>query len=185
MEIIGEVRFGIVRKARVNGNAFAIKFPKSNENLDHEIGLLLVIPRHVNIVGFVGTSSNEPKSLVLEFCSDSSLIDFIKTFEYIESDTPLALFQQIACEMGHLDSNVHRDLAPRNVLVNYKIAKISDFGLARHTDAAIGTFISKGHEILLERIMCPDCTKDLIFFPKKQMSGHLVSSCTKSWTITN
>lgn len=78
---------------------------------------------------------------------------------------------QTANGMHYLEEKgvCHRDLAPRNVLINHnKIAKISDYGLA-----VACPYVKKIPEKLPTQILAPECLE----------AAHIYTSCSDVWAF--
>uniref|UniRef100_A0A914R8Y8 Protein kinase domain-containing protein n=1 Tax=Panagrolaimus davidi TaxID=227884 RepID=A0A914R8Y8_9BILA len=110
----------------------------------NELSEMKQINGHKNIVKMIGCITvGDRICLVLEFCpyrdllqysktKQTELLTFLETAENIEKEF-LIFGWQISNGMQYLASEgiIHRDLAARNILINeFKIAKISDFGLS-------------------------------------------------------
>uniref|UniRef100_A0A914PIQ5 Protein kinase domain-containing protein n=1 Tax=Panagrolaimus davidi TaxID=227884 RepID=A0A914PIQ5_9BILA len=116
----------------------------SERNFLNEIQAMKLINGHKNIVKMIGCITvGDRICLVLEFCpyrdllqysktKQTELLTFLETAEHIKKEF-LIFAWQISNGMQYLASEgiIHRDLAARNILINeFKIAKISDFGLS-------------------------------------------------------
>ena len=98
------------------------------------------IPPHPNVVGLLGACESPPAMVVELVHQARELDDYLEAFSAVE--TPLRylghaveLLTDIARGMEHLHGSdvVHRDLAPRNVLVDReRRARVNDFGLSRN-----------------------------------------------------
>lgn len=94
------------------------------------------LPRHPNIVTFVGLCRNEQTIyLVSEYVSRGDLLGVLHR-KQLSMETKVRLSIGIARGMSHLHAQriIHRDLACRNILVAFNNgkydAKITDFGLS-------------------------------------------------------
>ena len=81
--------------------------------------------------------------IVMEYCENKELFDYIVYKKYLKEKEACRFFQQIidGVEYLHLSNITHRDLKPENLLLdkNNRI-KISDFGLSYLSDN-IDTFL--------------------------------------------
>lgn len=135
---------------RLNTPSATRKFRYLKE-FKREMGLLISIPKHQNLVGLYGFTIHEEQIyLVFEYCGGQTLFDLL-----YKSDTKVDLtFQQkikvlldVARGMQFLHSfdpkMIHRDLKTLNILIDVPIvdesvnfvAKIADFGLTRTYEA--------------------------------------------------
>ena len=142
---------------RLNTPSATRKFRYLKE-FKREMGLLISIPKHENLVGLYGFTIHEEQIyLVFEYCGGQTLFDLL-----YKSDTKVDLtFQQkvkvlmdVARGMQFLHSfdsqMIHRDLKTLNILIDIPIegegvhfvAKIADFGLTR-TYEANAEFLTK------------------------------------------
>jgi len=135
--------FGIVYKGKYNGEDIAIKEINS-EIIDEkqlndfikEAELMKKLPKHPNIVKFIGITSN-PFSIVTEFMEKKDLWTYLEKGERITDKEKMKWMIQISCGMSQLSEHhiIHRDLAARNCLLDHELnVKISDFGLSRIAD---------------------------------------------------
>jgi serine/threonine protein kinase len=123
---------------------------------------------HPNVVQMLGVSSDGPYPvMILEFCDGGSLDQ-----KLFDPSQPFTLSEQfktvsgIAKGLYHLHQNqiVHRDMAARNILLNFNQPKISDFGLSRLVnDTQKGTTRSNVGPI---RWMSPESLKNQTYSPK-------------------
>jgi serine/threonine protein kinase len=99
-------------------------------------GVKLGHPHVLSLIGLVEDSVG-PTLAIVAYCENGSLLSFLKKDGYraaVDSQFPISMGQQVASAMAFLASRgvVHRDLAARNVLLDSrKLARVSDFGLAR------------------------------------------------------
>ena len=95
--------------------------------------------RHPNIVCLLGVSLGDPLMIIMEIAPLGNLKDYITVQREVLGSWDLYRFaNQIANALAFLEENrcVHRDVAARNVLIfTRNIVKLSDFGLARATNA--------------------------------------------------
>ena len=147
---IGEGNFGEVWIGKLDesdnggvpGFLVAIKVNKEKSNageqnaLEKEAAIMAQVPSHENLVSIIGVvTSGEPMLLLVSYCAQGSLEDYLVTHEgQVSVSTKLRMGAEIACGMGHLAEHhfVHRDLAARNVLVELGLTcKVADFGLSK------------------------------------------------------
>ncbi|TKR81878.1 hypothetical protein L596_015679 [Steinernema carpocapsae] len=116
-----------------------------------EVNLMKALVQHTHIVRMLGVCQKPEADicLVLEFCKNGDLLNFVKKHRdlYLQGYTEnfkfkdlLSICWQITDGMYFLNSKdlVHRDLAARNVFLTENMtAKIGDFGLCRLTDSSI------------------------------------------------
>ena len=156
-ETIGEGAFAKVKLAIhiPTGEKVAIKilnkehlFEEASEFNDinkirKEINILKRI-RHKNIIQLYEImESKSHLYIVMEYCENKELFDYIVYKKYLKEKEACRFFQQIidGVEYLHLSNITHRDLKPENLLLdkNNRI-KISDFGLSYLSDN-IDTFL--------------------------------------------
>lgn len=121
------------------------------KDLMTELTIMKQAGGHPNIVSLLGACSKEgPLYLVMEFVSGGNLLAYLRSNRcenphYINMSSSLnerqllKIAEDVANGMNYLSSLnlLHRDLAARNVLLTEeKVAKVTDFGLARdvHTE---------------------------------------------------
>jgi len=146
LEKIGEGNFADVYQGKWNESTnVALKQLKSSEHMKEfskEVSILHSL-NHPNIVQFYGiyTGTKSEVFLVMEFMSKGSLDGVLRVEqkEIVPIDL-ISMTKDAICGMIYLHDQgiVHRDLALRNLLVDYRnkpgtkyVVKISDFGMAR------------------------------------------------------
>ena len=151
-ETIGEGAFAKVKLAIhiPTGEKVAIKilnkdhlFEDESEfndinKIKKEINILKRI-RHKNIIQLYEImESKSHLYIVMEYCENKELFDYIVYKKYLKEKEACRFFQQIidGVEYLHLSNITHRDLKPENLLLdkNNRI-KISDFGLSYLADS--------------------------------------------------
>lgn len=133
---IGEGGFGEVFKVEKNGQYFALKIcSKGDEDelkrFNRESRLMDFI-KHDNVINILDSDlTHKPPFFVMPLC-DGSLIgkDYQKNVELLVSD-----LLQVCDGLEALHNNenpiLHRDINPRNILVDNGILKLSDLGLGK------------------------------------------------------
>jgi tRNA A-37 threonylcarbamoyl transferase component Bud32 len=95
---------------------------------------------HENIVRVIDFGLEDGcYQMVLEYVEGESLSDIMQRWRPIKCDLALAVVRQICLglEHAHAKGIVHRDIKPGNIMLTRKgVAKITDFGLAKLTQAA-------------------------------------------------
>eukprot|EP00035_Acanthoeca_spectabilis_P015445 m.307481 g.307481 ORF g.307481 m.307481 type:complete len:1174 (+) comp16362_c0_seq4:267-3788(+) len=142
----GEVHVGQLTTyiGRVRGSvAVAVKMTLSEDDALPllEEGVVTWLFIHPNVVQMHGAvTSGLPKLLVLEYCGNGSLIEWLQAAEAVrETGELLLIMHGISAGMKYLASRrfVHRDLAARNILLGDDMTpKIADFGLSRCFDTS-------------------------------------------------
>ena len=132
--------FGVVYKGRYKGQIVAIKEINGNiinekeiECFLQEAELMRTLPKHPNIVNFIGICA-QPFCLVTEFMEKGDLSHYLIKNQIINEKQKIKWMIDICKGMEHLAKYhvIHRDLAARDCLLNSELnVKISDFGLSR------------------------------------------------------
>lgn len=153
MRRLGEGAYGFVSLSCCPGlGEVAVKWFKSEDQssrwpeFQHECALLAELPRHRNLLEFMGlvkqsSESNEIVGYISEFCDLGTLSRYSRRKGValnLEERVTMAL--QIARGMAVLHQNniCHFDLKPDNILLvtnssgRHPCVRIGDFGLARH-----------------------------------------------------
>lgn len=130
-EKLGEGSFGEVAVGKMD---FAIKKPRSGENLKHEYEVLSSLS-HRNILIYVAYDPGPPERLIIEKMQ-GSLRQYVKfKGKNLGIETILAVASDVAhgLEYLHGEGYLHDDLKAPNILISLgpDIAKIGDFGLAK------------------------------------------------------
>lgn len=168
-EKLGKGAYGEVYKGCTNMNEkeiYAIKeicIPsKYSDNYNiitttarNEINILKSL-NHEHVVKYIESFENAQHIyLVMEFCNDGNLENYIKSNDLAEKDV-ISLFKQIVAGFKYLHEKgvLHRDVKPSNFLLDNMKIKISDFGFARvilneaFTQSHIGTYPFMAPQIL-------------------------------------
>ena len=107
-----------------------------------EIGILKKL-RHNNIIQLYEImESQKHLYLVMEYCENKELFDYIVKNQRLNEMEACSFYQQILNGLEYLHSLkiVHRDLKPENLLLDYNnTIKISDFGLSTNYDGLLST----------------------------------------------
>lgn len=146
-EEIGSGMFGVVRRAtlrrrrKMKARYVAVKelFLEGSSELIEEAKAMFDIPNHENVVSLLGVCDSPP-CLITAMVDGAQMLDvYLKqiqaegcTIHYLE--VVHTALTDIASGVTHLHRHelMHRDLAPRNVLVNTEgRCLVNDFGLSR------------------------------------------------------
>ena len=142
---LGEGAFGKVKIGTHihTGEKVAIKIldkekmkedPDDIVRVQSEIAILKKM-RHKNIIQLYEImESSRNIYLIMEYCEEKELFDYITTRKRLTESEALKFFQEIIDTLDylHCQNIVHRDLKPENLLLDYKLSiKLSDFGLSR------------------------------------------------------
>ena len=103
---------------------------------------------HPNIVSVYDVGSeNGVNYIVMELLETKTLKDYIEEHGAMPSDLVLKISAQIASalETAHKAHIIHRDIKPQNIVLNKNlVAKVTDFGIAKITNAPSATITSFG-----------------------------------------
>jgi len=178
-ESIGQGSYGQVYRARWHAAPVAVKkiHPGLLNNIEavngfyRETELLKNLIAHPNTVLFFGVTK-EPIALVMEYCQNGSLYQYIHSPAEITYSTQKNFLLGIARGMLHLHfyNIIHRDLAARNILLtnNFDV-KVSDFGLSR---------VGQDVENHINTPVGP-----VNWFPPEALREHIFSSKTDVWSF--
>ena len=115
----------VVKKSNLGSSDDIVRFQREIDSM--------TILRHENIVQLHDFFSDENNFyLVIDYCPNGELSDFIAKNGKINENTAALLFQQIASAISYCHSYgvAHRDLKPQNILIQkFPFVKIADFGL--------------------------------------------------------
>lgn len=146
-EQIGKGEFSEVFRADYKGSDVAVKIIKNKElvNLFMDEALVMSKLNHSNLVHLKGVvDSVDCLCIVTEYMAKGSLVDYLRSRgkNVITAHDQIKFARDVCAGMAYLEERglVHRDLAARNVLLQDNgIAKVSDFGLALHSDSDMTT----------------------------------------------
>ena len=157
--VLGKGSFGVVMKAKLNGELVAVKklyleqlTNKEKKSFHRELSILAHLGEHENLVKLKGYCLTPPcivmeliklgsLSYLLHYCEDS-IIEARITDGRIKKKIIFGIANGM--HQLHFSNIVHGDLKPQNVLItdNYE-AKITDFGLAYFRGKSSSTIASK------------------------------------------
>lgn len=141
VQSIGKGSFGEVYQAKWHEAYVAVKLihpdlledQSVTSNFYREIEILKNLIPHPNTILFYGVT-NEPASIVMEYCQNGSLYYHLHSSVDISLEAKRRILLGVARGMSHLHfyNVIHRDLAARNILLmqNWEV-KVSDFGFSR------------------------------------------------------
>lgn len=116
----------------------AKKIPiKPTQEITSEVEVLMNL-QHPNIINMYDYWCEENKLyIILDYCPNGSLKDFIKANGPLSPQRLSQAFQEIASaiEFCHRNNVIHRDIKPANLLIDrYERIKLADFGISAHAD---------------------------------------------------
>jgi len=151
-EMIGSGGMAVVYRAhdRRTQRPVAVKVLREEYNNDQEFlrrfdreAIACAKVHHPNIVNLIDIGEEgDTRYLVMEYVEGSTLKEMIKEQGQIPPDRAalIALQALSALRHAHQKHIVHRDIKPQNILIDvHGDVKITDFGIARMTDAATAT----------------------------------------------
>jgi serine/threonine protein kinase len=101
----------------------------------HEVGILLRLNRHPNVVKLFETfETGRHILLVMELCAGGDLLNYVRKRKKLEEQSAKYLFKQLIEGLGYLHARnvLHRDIKLDNILLDGKgIVKIADFGVSK------------------------------------------------------
>lgn len=139
LEKIGSGAFGIVNKAKIGGEIYAVKqlqnqFRTLDCNRFQQECCIMNHVKHDSIVQCRGIFYYGQPILIMELM-DCNLRQFLKgskPYFYMQVDITASIFQAIS--YLHQQGIWHRDLSSANILIKGGVAKVTDFGMARLLD---------------------------------------------------
>ena len=137
---LGEGGFGVVRRAVLDGKTVAVKTLKHErrderdavERFKHEIDCLKRLAHLPNVIKLVSESiAGDVYCYAMEW-ADCSLEDYLLRSPNLSNNQRMELVDQmlLAFVAIHEAQVVHRDICPRNILMQGNSLKVGDFGLA-------------------------------------------------------
>ena len=147
-ETIGEGTFGKVKRGthKLSNCSVAIKILEKDRIIDlsdiervkREISILCKLSHQNCIQLYQIIDSHKHIFLIMEYCSNGELFDYIVQNSRIDEYESCRLFHHIINGISHCHTYgiIHRDLKPENLLLtnNYQTIKIVDFGLSNTCD---------------------------------------------------
>jgi len=153
-QFLGEGAFGGVYKVRhkyLGIHALKIFHPgsisKEQEPILFNEAYILSRITHDNVVRVYEANTFEFDGtrycyIAMEYVKGGTLANFLETEIKLSIDTAIKLQKDICCGLSKLHNTepplVHRDVKPQNIMLSTEgsnlVAKVSDFGLARHVD---------------------------------------------------
>lgn len=113
---------------------------KSNDlALLHEINILKSLPKHDNVIRFMGSTSKAYYNsiLLIEYCQNGNLLDHLKSRKLMNNPLINGEVEKYSKDIIsginflHKNSVIHRDLACRNILIDGNgVLKLIDFELS-------------------------------------------------------
>jgi serine/threonine protein kinase len=153
---LGSGAFGNVVKVKheLSNHYFAIKILKNSIRLNPELILkevqAIASLNDPNIINYkYSFVENDELYLVMEYCENGSLRDWINNAGKLDINSAIPIFLQLtqSCNFIHKNGFVHHDLKPDNILFTNTKVKISDFGTV---NTKIGTINYSAPEMLME-----------------------------------
>ena len=172
LEKIGEGGMAIVYKAKCHllNRYVAIKILKPEYSKDETFvkrfraeAQSAASLSHPNIVSVYDVGSeNGVNYIVMELLETKTLKDYIEEHGAMPSELVLKISAQIASalETAHKAHIIHRDIKPQNIVLNKNlVAKVTDFGIAKITNAASATITSFGSTMGSVQYFSPEHAK--------------------------
>jgi len=108
---------------------------KQKNKVMHEVGILLRLNRHPNVVKLFETfETGRHILLVMELCAGGDLLNYVRKRKKLDELSAKYLFKQLIEGLGYLHSKnvLHRDIKLDNILLDGKgMVKIADFGVSK------------------------------------------------------
>ncbi|OHS96290.1 CAMK family protein kinase [Tritrichomonas foetus] len=176
MNELGQGAFATVYKAEeiATKTIYAIKVvskdnlgtPEDITRFQREIDAMALL-KHENVVQLHNFFSDDNNFyLVIDYCPNGELYDFIIKNGKIAENTAALLFQQISSAIAYCHSYgvAHRDLKPQNILIQkFPFVKIADFGLCGYIkeDDLMKTFCGS------PAFVSPECLSKQVYDGRK------------------
>jgi serine/threonine protein kinase len=165
--------FGEVHKCIWKGLVVAVKKLKSHDAQEKFVQEATMMNRiqHTNCVRLFGACRAPRQAIVMEWMGGGDLEQYLQQRPLPPLHRRISLFRQVCAGLNALHSHspspiIHSDLKPANILLDEdkKVAKISDFGLAKIRSASYGsahnagTLLYNAPEVLLKCEPAHRCT---------------------------
>ncbi len=171
--------YGLLHRATWQGQSVVLKQPKyTSESQLKELTSILALPAHSNVIRIIGiVHQPDHVALVLPFCPGGSLADVMADEErWAVLSTPSSV-QQLMIDVCrgihhlHLHRHLHRDIAPRNILLGLEnTAIVTDLGLSVKFDEATSVFRDSPSDKLFPLPWtAPESISDLVFSPSSDV----------------
>ncbi len=160
LEFVGSGAFGTVYKVRETktGEIRAVKTLSAPRDVDLKTffneGRLALGIRHPNVIEYYyfhdGNEHPElPVYILMHFASGGTLAEVLgharSEQNSFSNENLLEMFRQLVRGMAAINAKlVHRDVKPGNILIDEKVLKITDFGLAKLISEATRALTFKG-----------------------------------------
>ncbi|CAL8121490.1 unnamed protein product [Orchesella dallaii] len=191
-KLLGKGEFaGFVYKGKIKGHLNDVAFKRTTfsskifalRGLLSEIKILSYLGKHENVVSLCGAYTAELANGIVyvatELCSNGSLESYLQdNSDSIPNSKLFKWAMEIAIGMEHVSSKkiIHRDLATRNVLLDYNLtAKITDFGLSQRLYQDVDRVRQNTEELLPWKWMALESLKFLEFSTKSDVWSYGVT----------
>ncbi len=163
--------------------------PDRLARLEREAHVLAAL-NHSNIAAIYGLEDEgDQRFIVMEVVEGETLAEKIARSGRIEVDEALEIARQIAeaLEAAHEKGIVHRDLKPANVMLTpHGKVKVLDFGLAKSTDAVVGssdTDLSQSPTLVVEGTQTGVILGTAAYMSPEQARGKPLDKRTDIWSF--
>ena len=168
LTVVGEGSFGKVYKGRrrYSGQIVALKFipkggrsEKDNAALRQEIEILRSL-RHENIVLMLDYFETDSEMCVVTEFAQGELFEVLESDRCLPEREVRSIARQLVRALHYLHSHrvIHRDMKPRNLLLNSNCdLKICDFGLAR--GVAVDETVELTEYVVTRWYRAPECAR--------------------------
>mmetsp|Transcript_25939 Transcript_25939/g.36491 ORF Transcript_25939/g.36491 Transcript_25939/m.36491 type:complete len:1100 (-) Transcript_25939:85-3384(-) len=185
--------FGVTDVVLWRGKEVVGKHIKNMNNaadLMKEASLMGKIPAHPNVVQFLGIAEDDKGTwyILMEFVPLGDLERILlNTPQMLTEDVILELLLGVSCGMMHLHSCgiLHRDLAPRNILVDNKFQpKITDFGMAREASTLALSNLSQIQVYQsMKTLYGEDARMPIFILAPESLAGNYYTKMTDVWAF--